>query len=78
MNESVLVKWIWKIYQQTDELWFKILKAKYLGDNNFFYSKAIGCSQFWKGLRSVKHLFKWGAISRWVMVDCRFWKDYWS
>jgi hypothetical protein len=38
MNESLLVKWIWKIHQQPDELWYKILKAKYLGDNGFFAS----------------------------------------
>jgi hypothetical protein len=35
MNESLLVKWIWKIFQQPDELWFKILKAKYLGEHGF-------------------------------------------
>jgi hypothetical protein len=46
MNESLLVKWIWRIYQQPDELWYRILKAKYLGNNNFFDSKATGGSQF--------------------------------
>jgi hypothetical protein len=45
MNKCLLVKWIWKIYQQPDELWFKILKAKYLGEKNFFDSKST-CSQF--------------------------------
>jgi len=36
MNESLLVKWIWKIHQQPDELWYRILQAKYLGENGFF------------------------------------------
>jgi hypothetical protein len=39
MNDCLLVKWIWKIYQQPDELWFKILKAKYLGEKDFSIPK---------------------------------------
>lgn len=31
MNESLIVKWIWKIHTQPDAQWYKILKAKYLG-----------------------------------------------
>jgi hypothetical protein len=46
---------------QPDELWFKILKAKYLGEHGFFDSKTIGVSQFWWGLHQVKHLFNWGG-----------------
>lgn len=30
INECLLVKWIWKILQEPDELWFKILQAKYI------------------------------------------------
>jgi len=78
MNESLLVKWIWKIHLQPDDLWYKILKAKYLGDNGFFDSTGAGGSQFWKGLHKVKHLFKWGAsftIGNGKL--CRFWEDCW-
>jgi hypothetical protein len=78
MNESLLVKWIWKIHLQADDLWYKILKAKYLGDNGFFDSTGAGGSQFWKGLHKVKHLFKWGAsftIGNGKL--CRFWEDCW-
>lgn len=28
MNECLLVKWIWKIMQEPDETWFKLVKAK--------------------------------------------------
>jgi hypothetical protein len=69
MNESLLVKWIWRIYQQPDELWYRILKAKYLGNNNFFDSKATRGSQFGKGLHSVKHLFEWEPSSRLGTID---------
>jgi len=37
MNECLLTKWIWKILQEPEELWFKILiKAKYMRGRNFF------------------------------------------
>lgn len=51
MNECLLVKWIWKIFQQPDELWFKILKAKYMGEGSF-YSKVAGGHNF--GRASIK------------------------
>lgn len=41
MNDCLLVKWIWKIFQQPNELWFKILKAKYMGDNSFLIQKSL-------------------------------------
>jgi hypothetical protein len=78
MNESLLVKWIWKIFQQPDELWFKILEAKYLGENGFFDSRIRNGSQFWKGLHKVKHLFKWGAVFEVGNGKLyRFWEDCW-
>jgi len=47
MNECLLVKWIWNIHQEPDELWFKLIKAKYLDGCSFFTSKSKGGSQFW-------------------------------
>lgn len=67
-----------KILQEPDELWFKILKAKYMRYGNFFDSKVVGSSQFWQGLHKVKHLFKWGAIYKIENGKlCKFWQDYW-
>lgn len=78
MNECLLVKWIWKIHQEPDQLWFKIIKAKYLDGCSFFASKSKGGSQFWQGLHKVKHLFKWGALfSIGNGLNCRFWQDCW-
>jgi hypothetical protein len=79
MNDCLLVKWIWKIFQEPDELWFKIIKAKYLGDGGFFDSKTKGVSQFWQGLHRVKHLFNWGATFQVRNgKHCKFWKDCWA
>ena len=76
MNDCLLVKWIWKIHQEPDSLWFQQLKAKYMNRVNFFSSKCKGASQFWQGLHKVKHLFKWGAIFKVGNgKNCRFWQD---
>lgn len=78
MNECLIVKWIWKIMQEPDDLWFRILKAKYMDDRGFFYSDSKGSSQFWQGLHKVKHLFKWGAIYKVENGQhCSFWQDVW-
>lgn len=78
MNECLMVKWIRKIFQKPDELWFRIVKAKYLGKNGFFQSSGARGSQFWKGIHSVKHLFDWGAVFQIGNgLHCRFWEDCW-
>lgn len=78
MNECLLVKWIWKISKGSNELWFRLLKAKYMNDGDFFRSRHNRTSQFWKGLHKVKHLFKWGA--QYKVMDGRltsFWDNSW-
>jgi len=77
MNDCLLDKWIWKIHKGADELWFQLIKAKYLQSGSFFTSCA-GTSQFWQGLHKIKHLFKWGAIYQ--VKDGKsisFWEDIW-
>jgi hypothetical protein len=39
MNECLLTKWIWKIMKGSEETWYKLLKAKYMPDGNFFDSR---------------------------------------
>jgi hypothetical protein len=68
MNDCLLLKWIWKIFQEPDAMWFRIIKAKYMRKGVVFESSAKGGSQFWKGLHKVKHLFKWGPCFRSGMV----------
>jgi hypothetical protein len=75
MNDC-LVKWIWKILQEPDVLWFKLLKSRYMEGVNFFSSKTERSSQFWQGLYKVKHLFNWGATFEIGNGnDCLFWQD---
>lgn len=68
-----------KIFQEPDELWFRIVKDKYMDEGGFFESKSKGVSQFWQGLHKVKHLFKWGAVFQVRNgKQCKFWKDCWA
>jgi hypothetical protein len=70
MNECLLVKWICKILQQPDELWFRILKAKYMDGCNLF----LAIVKFWQGPHKVKHMIKRGVIFK--IGDgktCKFW-----
>ena len=78
MNECLITKWIWKIDKRLNELWYKILDAKYMKGKGFLGSSCQGASQFWKGLHKVKHLYNWGAeykVHKGSAV--RFWQDNW-
>lgn len=78
MNDCLLVKWIRKITQGSDETWFQISQGKIHVRGIFFQSKDSDGSQFWRGLHKVKHMFKCGAQHK--IVDGRtasFWDDYW-
>jgi hypothetical protein len=46
INECMMVKWTWKIYQQSDSLWARILRAKYMRHGDFFRCTGAGRFQF--------------------------------
>jgi hypothetical protein len=77
-NDCLMTKWIWKIYNQPDGLWVRILKAKYMRHGDFFRSSGLQGSQFWKSIHKIKYLFKWGVIHK-VGNGCltQFWNDVW-
>jgi hypothetical protein len=78
MNQCLLTKWVSKIEKGSNDLWFKLLKAKYMQHSNFFGSEVKGSSQFWKGLHTVKHFLKCGAEYRVFKGNkARFWHDSW-
>lgn len=57
MNQCLITKWIWKIENGSNELWYRLLDAKYLKGGSFFDSSNQGSSQFWRGLHKVKTSF---------------------
>jgi hypothetical protein len=80
MNIALMLKWIWKLYQNAEGLWADLLRAKYLGDEDLF-SPLVPTkgSQFWNAIQKVKWYFKLGA--RHLVHDGRrtyFWLDWWT
>jgi hypothetical protein len=80
MNIALMLKWIWKLYQNAEGLWVDLLKAKYLGNNELF-SAAVPrkCSQFWNSIQKINWYFKLGEKHQ-VKSGKRtyFWLDWWS
>jgi hypothetical protein len=73
-----MLKWVWKLYQQENPLWAKIVRAKYSSADNIFSGSGRRGSQFWKSIHKIKHFFKLGA--KHVINDGNrtlFWLDRW-
>jgi hypothetical protein len=62
-NAALMMKWIWRLFDSSerDNLWHKLLRAKYLNVDNIFVNNGQGGSQFWRSINKIKHLFKLGA-----------------
>jgi hypothetical protein len=78
MNIALMSKWIWRLFDpsEQDNLWFKLLQAKYVNADNIFASSTQGGSQFWRSINKIKHFFKLGA--GFLVGDGRrtlFWTD---
>jgi hypothetical protein len=46
MNIALLLKWVWKLYNEDDTIWSKIIKAKYPDASDLFSGSGKGGSQF--------------------------------
>nr|XP_051208064.1 uncharacterized protein LOC127323999 [Lolium perenne] len=78
MNLALLLKWIWRLYQDEDTIWTRIIRAKYVDASDLFSGFGHGGSPFWKSLHKIKHLFKVGAkheVRNGIRTN--FWKDWW-
>ncbi|KAG2606881.1 hypothetical protein PVAP13_4NG221821 [Panicum virgatum] len=63
LNELLLIKWIWRLYNcSKKDVCCQLLQAKYLKNRPFANSKCSQESQFWKGIHKVKQKFSWGAV----------------
>lgn len=51
-------------FQEPNELWFKVLQAKYM-DESFFSNSKVRGYQFWQSIQKVKHLFNGEHSSSW-------------
>jgi hypothetical protein len=79
MNEALMLKWVWKIYQNAQGLWADLIRAKYLRDRDLFDNEVPKHgSQFWNAIQKLKWHFKLGARHK-VHNGKRtyFWLDWW-
>jgi hypothetical protein len=79
-NAALMIKWIWRIFypDEHNNLWFKLLRAKYMNVDNIFARNSQGGSQFWRSIHKIKHLFKLGAkFLPGSGERIFFWTDWW-
>jgi hypothetical protein len=46
MNQSLLLKWVWRLYQEEDTIWAKLIRAKYHDANDIFSGNGQGARNF--------------------------------
>lgn len=59
-NLALVTKWTWKLLQNDNGLWARILKTKYFSNNSFFACNIKG-SQIWNGIHKCKEVFYLGV-----------------
>jgi hypothetical protein len=50
MNIALLLKWVWKVYQEEQGLWAELIRAKYLRVSDIFTGSHTRGSQVWNGI----------------------------
>ena len=69
MNDSLLVKWIWKILKGPNTIWYKLLKAKYMPSGNFFSAlKLEALPNFGRAYIKLNTSSNGGQFTRWEMA----------
>ena len=81
MNQALLAKVGWRLLQNENGLWCKLLSSKYLNTSSLIdiiYSKGGVCSSTWRGIRFGVKLLAKGLLWRVGRGDkIRFWVDNW-
>jgi hypothetical protein len=86
MNASLLSKWRWKLLLDGDDMWTKVILAKYgvlaVGNTNLVVDDfGAGASVWWRDICRVDSGGGWFSHSVKKIVgngnSTRFWKDVW-
>jgi hypothetical protein len=79
MNLALMLKWVWKLYQDDGSIWARLIRAKYTDTGDIFACTGHGGSAFWKILHQIKYLFKIGAKHEVHNgQQTQFWYDRWA
>jgi len=84
-NSALLGKWVWRLGSNEVGLWKEVVESKYGGWRNLKEDRCIyNASIWWKGLKSLWKLEKWGNnfgdCSKWEVGNgksIKFWEDRW-
>ncbi|XP_056697525.1 uncharacterized mitochondrial protein AtMg00310-like [Spinacia oleracea] len=79
LNKAFIAKLGWKILTDENNLWAKIMRKKYLQNNNFFsVKKKTRDSPIWSSILNQREILRKGI--RWKLGNgntINFWKDNW-
>ncbi|KAK5819935.1 hypothetical protein PVK06_024970 [Gossypium arboreum] len=60
-NLALLGRQVWRLLNNTDSLYFKVLSSKYFPDGNIFHAKKVDKASFtWLSIAAAVHIFKDG------------------
>jgi hypothetical protein len=62
MNIALMLRWIWKIYQNKEGLWADLLRARYLGDGDHIFCKCHLAKFMWAGVGELLKC-KWNPMA---------------
>jgi hypothetical protein len=61
MDVTLMLKWVWRLYQEENTILAKIIRDKYDEASDLFPGSGHGGSQLWKSLNKLKPYFQVGA-----------------
>ncbi|KAJ3707828.1 hypothetical protein LUZ61_011533 [Rhynchospora tenuis] len=83
-NNALMLKMVWRIASNQNNLWVQIIKDKYCGIKGFWgSSNTKGCSLFWKNLQKLKpylkdHIYWTIGDGNNILVRGDPWFDNWT
>lgn len=70
LNQSLVLKNIWKLASEHDALWVKIMAAKYYPVSTFWHSHQLhACTVPWRAMLQNRDMV--AANLRWLIGDCQ-------
>jgi hypothetical protein len=73
MNIALMLKWIWRFYQNDDDLWADLIHAKYLGERDVFARRSRRKAlNFGRPSKRSSGYSKWEPSIRFIMENGPF------
>jgi hypothetical protein len=80
-NQALLGKWLWRYTNESEALWYKIIRAKYEDQDGGWCTKEVSSSYgvgLWKHIHQGWNFFAKGIrFEVGIGLKIRFWQDIW-